>query len=78
MPRYFFNVYDDVVAIDDEGVELPSLEAAKLQALAGARELIGEQVKHGYVERSHWIDICDEQGSTLHTLRFSDAIEIRD
>ena len=61
-----------------EGQELPNLEAAKLRALAGARELIGEQVKHGYVECSHWIDICDEQGSKLQTLRFIDAIQIRD
>ncbi len=62
MPRYFFNVYDDVVAVDEEGMELPNLQAARLHALAGARDLIVSQVKHGYMVRSHWIDVATIRG----------------
>lgn len=75
--RYFFHVYDDVVAQDEEGRELPSFEAARLEALRGARALIGEQVKHGYIVLSHWIDVHDEADEKLLTLRFGEAIDIR-
>jgi hypothetical protein len=78
MPRYFFNVYDDVIATDDEGLVLPNLEAARLQAVAGARAMIAEQVTRGYLVRSHWIDVVDEEGSLVLRLRFGDAIEIKD
>ena len=53
MPRFFFNVYDDVVAIGDEGIILPNLDAARLQALVEARALMADQVTRGYIIRSH-------------------------
>ena len=78
MPRYFFNIYDDVVVKDDEGMELPNLEAARLQALNGARDLIATQVRHGYMERSHWLEVEDAAGEVLLNLTFAEAVEIRD
>ena len=78
MPRYFFNVYDDIVAIDPEGVELPSVEAARLNAVHGARELIADQVRHGYIMLSHWIDVVDDKGEAVLTVAFRDAIEVRE
>ena len=78
MPQFFFNVYDDVVAIDEEGVTLPNSNAARLQALAGARALMAEQVSRGYLVRSHWIDVVDEAGGLVLHLPFADAIEVRD
>ncbi|MFD0936720.1 DUF6894 family protein [Methylobacterium trifolii] len=42
MPRYFFNVYDGVSAIDHDGTEFENLAAAKLEAL----QLIGEILRH--------------------------------
>jgi hypothetical protein len=78
VPRYFFNVYDDVIALDDEGLELPNEAAARLRALAGARDIIAEQVKHGYFVRSHWIDVADQHGEVLFAIRFGDAVEIKD
>ena len=78
MPRYFFNVYDDVIAQDEEGRELPNLAAARLEAIRGARGLISEQVSHGYIVLSHWIDVIDAQGETVLTITFGDAVEIKD
>jgi hypothetical protein len=77
VPRFFFNVYDDLVAEDDEGAELPNLAAARLQALRGARDLIAEQVRHGYIVLSHWIDVMDEHGEKVLTVTFRDAVEIK-
>ena len=78
MPRYFFHVYDDVIAKDEEGAELPNLAAARLNALVGARDLIAEQVRHGYIVLSHWIDVVDEQGEAVLTIAFRDAIDIKE
>ncbi len=78
MPRYFFNTYDDVIATDDEGLELPNIEAARLQAIIGARDLIVTQVRHGYMIRSHWIDVVNERGDILVKVTFGEAVEVRD
>jgi hypothetical protein len=78
MPRFFFNVYDDVVAADEEGVLLPSFDAARLKALEGARALMADQVTRGYLVRSHWIDVVDEAGAIVLHLPFREAIDVRD
>lgn len=78
MPRYFFHVYDDVIAIDEEGMELPNVAAARLQALRGARDIVAEQVKHGYFVLSHWIDVVDDGGEAVLTLSFREAVEIKE
>jgi hypothetical protein len=78
VPRYFFNIYDDIVAEDEEGAELPNAEAARLQALIGARDLIAEQVKHGYMVRSHWIEVVNEQREVVLTLTFGEAVDIKE
>ncbi len=78
MPRYYFNVYDDIIAIDEEGLDLPNVEAARLQALIGARDLIATQVRHGYFVRSHWIDVTDERGELVLKLPFAEAVDVKD
>ena len=78
MPRYFFNLYDDLIVLDEEGVELPNPAAARLNALIGARDVIAAQVKHGYFVLSHWIDVTDEQGDLVLTVRFGDAVDIKE
>jgi hypothetical protein len=40
MPRYFFDLHNDMDVRDDEGVELPNLNAALLHALHEARTMI--------------------------------------
>ena len=76
VPRYFFNVYDDVGARDEEGVELPDEAAARLQALVGARDLMAAQVKRGYLARSHWIEVLDDHGEAHFTLTFGEAVNM--
>ena len=78
MPRFYFHVYDDVIAQDEEGMELPNLAAARLNAIRGARDLIAEQVRHGHFVLSHWIDVVDENGEKVLTLPFRDAVDIRE
>jgi len=66
MPRYFFNVRDGAeLSQDCEGQELPSLDAARLEAANSARELIGEQILHGGALEGRSIEIADDGGAVL-------------
>ena len=76
MPRFFFHVYDDVVAIDDEGMELPDAEAARDAAVAGARALAADQARKGHLDLSHRIEVKDESGSPVLTLTFDEAVRV--
>lgn len=75
MPRFFFHVFDDVVARDDEGIELADSQAAREAALAGARELICEQVRRGRVCLQHRIVVEDEAGAAVAAIAFADAVD---
>ena len=48
VPRYFFHTRDgDGLALDDEGSELPSLDAARDEAIASAKLLIAQALLKG-------------------------------
>ncbi|HEV2866811.1 MAG TPA: hypothetical protein VGX37_09860 [Allosphingosinicella sp.] len=76
VPRFFFNLYDDVVSVDDQGVELPDVAAAREEALRGARELICDQVRNGRLNLRHRIEVEDEDRRPVLTLPFGAALEI--
>lgn len=77
MPRYFFHVYNDETTIDREGQDLTDLDAAKREAMRGARDLMAEEVRHGEVTLSHRIEVEDDGGRPLLTIRYADAVLIR-
>ena len=76
MPRFFFNLYDDLDVLDEEGLELPDLEAAKAVGVQNARSIAAEQVLGGKLVLSSRIEITDERGKVVKKIRFADAIEI--
>jgi hypothetical protein len=45
MPRYFFHLYNDVEARDEEGVEMPNIGAARMAALRDAQFTISETIR---------------------------------
>lgn len=78
MPRYFFELHNDVDAIDDDGVELPNLASALARALREARTMIQVSVvETGRIDLRHHIDVRGEDGSILHVLRFEDAVTVQ-
>lgn len=77
MPRYFFDLHNDVDSLDDEGKDLPDLEAAKANALREAREMMQESVCNGHLDLRHHIDVRDESGNVPYVLHFEDAVEVR-
>lgn len=77
MPRYFFHLYNDVEARDEEGVEMPNIGAARMAALRDARFTISETIKaEGRFVGDHRIDIEDAEGNVLETIRFKDAVKL--
>ena len=76
MPRYFFHVYDDLVASDEEGLELPGIKEALIKAERGARELAADEVMRGALHLDHRIEVADENGSVVATVMFRDLVRV--
>jgi hypothetical protein len=77
MPRFFFHLYDDIETLDFEGCELPDIETAIARAMAEVRHLVAHSLqRNGLVVLSHRIDIADQRGRVLDTVRFDDAVEL--
>lgn len=76
MPRYFFNVRArSETILDPEGSALPSLEAARAEAILDARAAMSRAILTGLdISRRYTIDICDEEGRVLLSVPFTDAI----
>jgi len=67
MPRYFFHVRDKDgdISRDEEGQDLPNLEAARAEAVSANREMLGERLLHGGSLNHRQIEIADESGTVL-------------
>jgi hypothetical protein len=75
--RYFFHVYSDTVALDDEGQELANLTIAREAAIRAAREFAAEEIMGtGQISLRHRIEVEDENGRPIFTLPFSAAFKI--
>ncbi|MEH2537108.1 MULTISPECIES: DUF6894 family protein [unclassified Bradyrhizobium] len=69
MPRYYFDLCDnDELAVDDEGLELPNLQAVQIEA---ARSLV-DMAKHAIWSKAETvlrhrmaIEVRDEKGPVL-------------
>jgi hypothetical protein len=78
VPLYYFNVYNDDVTMDDEGAELADAEAARAYAVKAVRALAADTVLHGHFTASHRIEFVDGEREPVGTVRFDEAVEIRE
>lgn len=77
MPRFYFHLRNDLDVPDEEGKELPSLEAALELAASEARKLAGEIVKEsGRITLSHRIDIEDDRHTFLASVSIRDVVRV--
>jgi hypothetical protein len=77
MPLFFLNVRDgDFVVRDPEGTEFANLEAARVEALAAAREVLGDAIKTGQGQDNRQYEITDEAGQVLATVPLMDALKL--
>jgi hypothetical protein len=75
MPRFYFHVNDDRTILDEEGTELPDMEAARREAITTAGEMLrdgsGAVVWGGKPWRMWVTDLPGGGGKPMFTLRFS-------
>lgn len=77
MARYHLHVHcDDRVAEDEDGIECFNLEAAREEALKGARSILADDMMRGQIDLRGRIDIADDTDSVVETIRFEDAVKI--
>ena len=77
MPHYFFDLHNDIDAVDEEGKDLPDLPAAIEHALCEARAMIQASVKStGRIDLRHHIDVR-EGDEIVYVMHFEDAVTVQ-
>lgn len=77
MPLFYLHIRDgEALIADPDGSDLPDLDAARAEALAGAREILAGKLKLGEVLDGQRIEIADAAGEVLATVPFKDAIRL--
>jgi hypothetical protein len=74
--RYFFHLHDDIEAHDEEGRELPDIEAARRSALAEIRQVAAESVHEGPLNLGHYVEVEDESGTRVLKITFGEAVTV--
>jgi hypothetical protein len=77
MRRFFFHLQNrDGVIPDNEGVVRQDLESARSTAVAGARELMGSDLRYGILDLDQSIVIVDQAGMQLDEVQFATVFKI--
>jgi hypothetical protein len=75
MPKFFFNFRNaNIIAKDEFGVDLPSLEDARQAALDAAREIVAEDIKANSSRPVEAVIVTDEDGRELLTVSARDVL----
>lgn len=79
MPRYYMHIYNDVDTTDEEGADFADDQCALDRAVAEARGLAAESVRHhGHLILSHRIDVMEGSDRMIGSVYFRDVVEIID
>jgi hypothetical protein len=77
MPRFYFHLRNDLSVDDEEGIELPDLDAARARANAYAVDMSAASVvEHRKLNLHHRIDVAGQSGERLFTIKFGDVVAI--
>jgi hypothetical protein len=77
MPKFYFHLHNDLDVADEEGRELPDLDAARAYAEENALFTMAQTLQdEAHINFRHYIDIEDERGTVLATVRFKDVAKI--
>ncbi|OAF10764.1 hypothetical protein AYJ54_10505 [Bradyrhizobium centrolobii] len=77
MPRYFFHIHDGGSVLDDVGLELPDISAARTAAIELSGEILKSDLMGPFFDHLSWqvqvSDSPDLGGRSLFVLQFSVA-----
>jgi hypothetical protein len=77
MARYHFHIYNSVGFVEDEeGRELPDLDAVRREGVKGIRSLLSEEVTQGHLDLRGRLDVADGDGSVVLTLPFHQTVDL--
>jgi uncharacterized protein DUF6894 len=78
MPRYYLNIRNKIsFTPDEEGCDLPNAEAARKEAVRGARSLMSAEIAdEGRLDLRGRIEVVDETGELVLIVPFREALEI--
>ena len=75
MARFFFHVRDGAdLSRDEEGQDLPDVDAARREAVSSNREMLGERILHGGALDHRQIEIADEAGQVVCVVTSADVL----
>jgi uncharacterized protein DUF6894 len=78
VPRYFFDLYNDFDATDEEGKEFADLTGAKANTLKEVREMLKTSIDEtGRIDLRHHVDVRDESGAVVYVMHFEDAVTVQ-
>ena len=79
MPRYYFHLFNSETVHDGEGEEVASTAEALASAEKMARGMAAQSVRdEGRLTLHHRIEVADEDGTTVGTVRVGDVVHIQD
>ena len=76
MPRSFFQLRDGEAAEDPDGMYLPDVRTARLEAIRSARDITAEDVRRRKHDLSFSIEFTDEQGEPILAVPFREVIDV--
>jgi hypothetical protein len=71
VPRFHFHVYNGLALPDSRGADCADAQAARLEALRLAAELIGDGATRRRLGRAWRIEVTDAAGTLLFRLDFT-------
>lgn len=74
LTRFYFNIRNDTLLEDPDGGELRDLAAARVFAIAAARDLWADAIINGHDLLHDRIEIMSEAGDCLAVIPFTDAL----
>jgi len=78
MPHFYLHVHNSSgAAEDDEGAELPDLDAARARAVEGIRSILSEEVLDGRLDLRGRVDIADAEGRVLASVAYAEAVDLQ-
>jgi hypothetical protein len=75
MTRYFFHIRNGAAFVkDEEGIELPGIEAARKEAIEAAREILADRVRKGVPLDGEKFIVANADHKIVAVIPFMEAI----
>lgn len=77
MPRFHIHLHNSTGETnDEEGQELPGIDAAEDKAIEGIRSILSDEVRHGSLDLRGHAEIATTGGELIRIVRFADTVQL--